>query len=261
MAVLLAGLLTYQSVNFYLMKRPGQLLEKAIKQESYHQLEDALGSYENIIHSYPGTQEAEIALYNTALLWQTDLKDMKKALLLYLQLERDYPESKYLFSARKEAAWIVKYSLHDYSQAIGYYQRLYEMTGQGGDQFVYEMADCYFRLENYTQARIELENLLSVYPQSSLKTVALYRIGGLYLLENNPEKTRDAWQKLIEEFPDSAYRKQAEFSLARLYEESGRLEKALEAYRNLSGFEQSSLLETKIMSLKQRISEKNKVIE
>ncbi len=258
---LITGLLVYQTVHFYLMNRPGQLLDNAIKQESYQQFDKALGTYENIIHTYPETHEAEIALYNSALLWQTDLKDMRKALLLYLQLERDYPDSHFLFPARKEAAWIVKYALHDYTQAVGYYQRLYHMTDQGGYRFLYEIADCYFRLENYTQARIELENLLLVYPQSPLTPVALYRIGGLYLIENDPEKARETWRKLIADYPDSPYRAEAEFSLARSYEEVDQLEKALDAYSGLTDFKRRSLLESKITSLKQRISEKNKVLE
>lgn len=188
-----------------------------------------------------------------ARLWHFDLQDPQRALLGYLQLERDYPDSSHIQQAREAAARIVKVDLRDDIQAIGYYLRLLD-SGQGQlDQYLYEIADSYFRLENYPQARIELENLLSTYPDSPLIPEALHRKATILVLENRAEAASQDWQRLIAEFPDSGYAGRARFNIASLLEEKGELESALEQYRSLQGYPRPLLLEQKIDHLTRRI--------
>lgn len=237
-----------------------QLLAKGIEQESLGQLSAAEKSYRDIYQDYPQAQEAAEALLRIGKLWQYDHQDGQMALLSYLQLEHDYPESPLVLPAREEAAQIVKYSQHDYPQAVEFYQRLLDLNAGTPDQYYYEIADCYFRLENYPQARIELETLLENYPHSSLAAAVLSRKGGILLLEGRAEDARLDWQRLIEQYPDSEYRIQAEFDLAKLLEEEEHLNEALQRYRQLKGGGQSSLLQEKINHLEQRIAEKKEAI-
>jgi len=175
-------------------------------------------------------------------------------------LEHDYPDSQQVQPAREEAARIVKYSLRDYSRAIEFYQRLRDLGNEKIDQYLYEIADCYFRLDNYTQARIELETLLEQAPKSSLLPDVLYRMGGLHLLENQLSKAREVWQRLIQEFPQSVYTPQAKFNLAKILEEEDRLREALSLYQQLTDYPRPALLEEKIEHLKQRIKTKKKAL-
>ena len=257
---LIGGGALFPAYQQWRLTGPERLLANGIKQESLGQIDAAEKSYQKIYRKYPDSKEAEEALYLIGKLWQYDFQDDQKALLYYLQLEHDYPESQRVQTAREEAAQIVKYSQRDYSRAIGFYQRLLELDGGTSDQYLYEIADCYFRLENYSQARIELEMLLEKYPDSDFAADALYRKGAILLLENRPEDAREDWQKVIEKYPDSGYRAQAEFNLAKLLEEQGHLSKALEQYRKLEDFPRPSLLEEKIEHLEQRIQEKKKAI-
>ena len=251
------------SLPFYLQYRqsaPQRLLLGAQKLESRGAIQDAQQLYQRLYRDYPNSVQAPGALLQTGRIWQLDRHHDEQALLSYLQLEHDYPKSPLAQTAREEAAQLVKYSMRDYSRAIEYYQRLLDTAGDKTDQYLYEIADCYFRLDNYPQARIELETLIEKNPHSSLLPDVLYRKGGLLLLENRPKAAREDWQRLIKEFPQSVYTPQAKFNLAKLLEEEGKLKEALEQYQQLKNYPRPALLEEKIEHLKQRIKMKKKAI-
>lgn len=233
-----------------------RLFAKGVELESLGKITAAEKSYREIYQQFPQAQEAAEALFKIGKLWQYDHQDEQKALLSYLQLEHDYPDSPFVLPAREEAAQIVKYVLHDYSRAIEFYQRLLDLNKGTPDHYYYEIADCYFRLENYPQARIELETLQEDYPHSTLIPDVLYRKGGILLLEGETEGARQDWQHLVERYPESPYQVQAKFDLAKLLEEEEHLEEALQSYRKLEGFSRPSLLQKKIEHLERRIAEK-----
>ena len=239
---------------------PQKLFSQAIEQESLGKLSAAEKSYREIYQRYPQTEEAIEALFKIGKIYQYDYQDEQKALLSYLQLEHDYPNSPLVLPAREEAAQIVKYILRDYSRAIEFYQRLLDLNTGTPDQYYYEIADCYFRLENYPQARIELEALLELYPESPLSAAALYRRGGILLLEGETAAARQNWQQLIENYPKNKYRIQAEFDLVKLLEEEDRLQEALQRYQQLEREAEPSLLQEKIEHLQQRIAAKKEAI-
>ncbi len=239
---------------------PQRLFAKGVELESVGKITAAEKSYREVYQKYPQAQVAAEALLKIGKLWQYDHQDGQKALLNYLQLEHDYPDSSLVLSAREEAAQIVKYVFHDYSRAIEFFQRLLDFNEGTPDQYYYEIADCYFRLENYPQARIELEILLEKYPDSSLVPAVLYRKGGILILEGRLDEAREDFQRLIDRYPDSRYQIQARFDLAKLLEEEGRLEEALKNYRQLKGVSPPALLQKKIEHLEQRITAKKGAI-
>ena len=240
----------------YQLTVPQQLFNQGEKLESLGQIEAAQKVYQQLYQRYPQAEIAPAALLRSGSIWQHDRRRDQQALLSYLQLEHDYPDSPLVPTAREEAALIVKYSLRDYSRAIKFYQHLLDSTTSRQDLYRYEIADCYFRLDNYVQARIELEILQQRYPQTELLPELLYRKGGLLLLEKRPDDARKDWQRLIDEFPDSPYRVQARFNLAKLLEEDDLLEEALKQYQQLTDFPQPLILEEKVAHLKQRIRKK-----
>ncbi len=261
MLLLLVGVVGYSGWKEYQVAEPQRLLTKGVKLESLGRSTEALENYKRIIALYPQGSLAPEALYRKARLWHFDLQDPHQALLRYLQLERDYADSSYLQQSREEAARIVKIDLGDDIQAIGYYQRLLS-SGQGSpDQYLYEIADSYFRLKNYPQARIELENLQSTYPDSPLLAELLHRKATILVLENRMDEAHQDWQRLVEDFPDSEYAGRARFNMAALLEEKGELESALEQYRNLQHHPQPLLLKQKIEHLTRRIQNRNEGLE
>lgn len=242
------------------MTAPQRLFDAAAKQETRGEVAVALQFYQQLYQEYPRSELAPQALMLSGKIWQYDQQQNQQALLSYLQLEHDFPDHPLVRTAQEAAAYIIKYSLRDYSRAISFYQRLLEQPDGHRDQYLYEIADCYFRIDNYSQARIELETLLEETPQSPLLPDVLYRKGGLLLLENRLSAAREDWQRLIEQFPDSSYSVQARFNLAKLLEEEDLLQEALELYQQLENFPRPALLEEKIEHLKQRIATKKKAI-
>jgi len=250
----------YPLYRQYQLTVPLRLFNEGMTLESRGELEAAQQRYQRLYHAYPESEQTVEALLRVGRIQQYGRRLEQQALLSYLQLEHDFPEHPLVLAAREEAAGIVKYSLRDYSRAIGFYQRLLEHENGRGDQYLYEIADCYFRLDNYTQARIELETLLKQYPQSSLIADVLYRKGGLLLLENRLDAARQDWLQLIAQFPESSYGMQARFNLATLLEEDDLLQDALDAYQQLQNFPRPDLLKEKIEHLKKRIASKQKAI-
>ncbi len=238
-----------------------RLMKKGVRQESLGRAHDALETYRLVLSESPGEVEAAEALYRMARLWQFDLQDPQQALLKYLQLERDYSDTDKIRLAREAAARIVKFDLRDDMQSIGYYQRLINSQQGEQDNYLYEIADSYFRLENYPQARIELENLLSEYPHSPLTADALHRKATILVLENRLDEAQQDWQRLADEFPDSSYASRARFNLANLLEEKGELDLALEEYLKLENYPRPLLLDQKIDHLTRRIETRNEVTE
>jgi len=257
LVLLLAAAFGYPKWQDYRAGEAQRLLTRGIKLESLGRAPEALDKYQQIISQYPQDAIAPEALYRVARLWHFDLRDPQQALLTYLRLERDYPDNSYIQQAREDAARIVKIDLGDDMQAIGYYQRLLDSEQGKPDQYLYEVADSYFRLQNYPQARIELENLLSTYPDSPLIPEVLHRKATILILENRPEEANQDWQRLADDFPDSGYAGRARFNMAVLLEEKGELEAALEAYRSLKDYPRPLLLEQKIDHVTRRINNRN----
>jgi TolA-binding protein len=237
-----------------------RLFAEGVELESLGQVTAAEKKYQEIYQRYSQTQEAAESLLRIGKLWQFDHQDMQQALLNYLKLEHDYPNSSLVLPAREEAARIVKYTLRDYSRALEFYQRLLDLNTGNPDQYYYEIADCYFRLENYPQARIELESLLEKFPQSPLVPDVLYRKAGILLLEGRVDEARQDWNLVIDRFPNSKHRIQAEFDLAKVLEEEGHLTEALQYYRQLEGEAEPALLNEKIKHLEQRIKDKKEAL-
>jgi TolA-binding protein len=256
------GLIGGGAYVFYQQQHPGpaQLLEQAIEAESLGRFESAQQLYQRIGHNYPLTAAGGEALLRLGRLLHYDRNQPRRALAIYLRLERDYPATQQALQAREEAARIAKGVLRDYSQAIADYQRLLTDHPEAGDRYLFAMADCYFRLENYSQARIELERLLQEYPHSQLGAAALDRQAGMLLLEKRIEDARQHWQRVVESYPASSYRPRAEFNLAKILENEERLQEALQQYKAIKDFAYPALLQEKIERLQQRIAAKKKTI-
>ena len=239
---------------------PERMLNHGGELESAHQFETAEALYQQLSQDYAATPQAPEALYRLARIEQYNRQNLRKALLWYLRLEKAYPDNPLVHATRRESARISKYSLGDFAQAISFYERLLLSGDENGDRYLFEIADCYFQLGNYVQARIELEILGENYPDSPLLVEALYRKGGLLVLEGRNKEAGETWTALVERYPESIYRSQAEFDLAKLLEEDGRLAEALKKYQEIDDFPQPQLLEEKIEHLKKRIAEKKKAV-
>ncbi len=210
---------------------------------------------------HPANVQAAQALYQAAEIQNLYLGRYSDALLTYLLLERDYPEAAEVAPARRQVAILYKYRLNDCSQAISAYQKVLDQPGSDSDQLQYEVADCYFRLNNFEQARIEFESLLKINPEGALTAEVQYRIAMTYALEGKLPEAAGAYRLVMERWQDSPYALEAGFGLATVLEEQEKLVEALKILEGLAGiYPKPDILERKTEQVRERIEKKKKAI-
>jgi TolA-binding protein len=206
---------------------------------------------------HPACARAPEALLLAAKLQHFNLGRHQDALLTYLTVERDYTGSPQAEEALRQAAELYKYRLNDQAKAIIAYQRLIDDGAENADRLLYELADCYFRLNNFEQARIEFEALLRAYAQSELAPEVQFRIAVTHALEGDTEKALAAYREVPSRWPQSPYAVEARFGQATVLEERDRLKEALVILEALRGvYPNQEALEQRIANLQGRIGKR-----
>jgi len=221
----------------------------------------AVEVFQAIYHRHPGFHLAPQALFEAGDVLNLFEQRYPEALLAYLLVEKDFPDSPAAHKARRQIAEIYKYRLRDYAQAVVAYQKLLDNGVPDGDRVQYELADTYFRLNNFEQARIEFESLLKTWPQSPLVPEVRYRIATAYVLEGDPRSAEEAFRGVIRDWPDNSFAIEARFGLAGILEQGEQLVKALQLLEALRGvYPNREILEKRIAQVKERIRKKQKAI-
>jgi len=231
----------------------------AFRQETRYS--EAVELFKELQAEQPSFVRIPQALFQVAEIQDLYLGRYSDALLTYLMLERDYPDAPEVFAARKQVAVLYKYRLNDCGQAIAVYQKVLDDADGNSDQLQYEVADCYFRLNNFAQARIEFESLLKNDPQSDLFAEVQYRIAMTYALEGKLPEAAGAYRVVIERWSESSYGVEASFGLATVLEEQEELVEALKILEELKGlYPKEDILTRKTKQVRERIEKKKKAI-
>ncbi len=222
---------------------------------------EAVEIFDQLHDEYPDFVRVPQSLFQVGEIQDLYLGRYSDALLTYLLLERDYPEAVEVVPARKQVAVLYKYRLNDCDQAIAVYQKVLDQPGPENDQLQYEVADCYFRLNNFDQARIEFDSLHKNYPQSLLIAEVQYRVAMTYALEGKLPEAAGAYRLVMERWAESPYALEASFSLATVLEEQEELLEALKILESLAGtYPNQAILERKTAQVRERIEKKKKAI-
>lgn len=232
--------------------------EKLIDRGNYRQ---AVSQLRGLAEHFPGTRSAPRALLLAGDVLLLNLQQEQEALLSYLLIERDYPDTPWCRTARQRVADIYKYRLHDYGRALVAYQKILDSQPPDSEKIQYEIADTYFRMDNFEQTRIEFESLLNDYPVSKLVPEALYRIGSAFFLEGKLKDAVPVLEKLGTNYPDNPFALEGFFMLAQIHEERGELRKALQVLKGLEGrYTQESVLRQRMTQIEQRMKKKKQAI-
>jgi TolA-binding protein len=256
--ILIGGLWYYYATLDQRLYRSFNYAEELILDGKYSA---AVKLYRGIYEDHPDFDLAAKSLYRAGEVQNLFLNQYHDALLAFLKLEKDYPESLHVLSALEQEAGIYKNRLRDYGRAAALYQKLVDREREPGDRFLYELADCYFRVSNFEQARIEFENLLKAWPESSYITEVRYRIGVAYSLDGKLQAAESAFRQVIKEFPDTQFATEARFSLASVLEEQERLRESLKILVELETvYPNRDALERKKAQVEERIKKKKRAI-
>jgi TolA-binding protein len=210
---------------------------------------------------HPGTALAPDALFRVAEIQELYQQRYREAILTFTLVEHEYSEHPLALAARERVARIYKERLRDNERAIAVYQELIDAGAPNADQLSYEIADAYFRENNFEQARIEFEGLIKSFPQSSLLSEAGYRIGAAFALEHHSSEAEQAYRHVIEKFPNERFALEAQMGLAAVLEDQDRLREALKILEGLEGvYPHHEALDKKLEQVRERIIKKKKAI-
>lgn len=219
----------------------------------------AYSKFRHLYEHHPRFKFAPQALLLAGEILQFNLNQDREALLAYLLVERDYPGHEVEGKAQRRAADIYKYRLGEYDRALTTYQKLLDGGSENGEGLQYEIADTYFRQNNFEQARIEFESLLKKYPQSERIAEVLFRIASASALEGASEEAAFVYQRVAEEYPDSSFYLEALYGLAVIKEERGELQAALNLLQKLQGrYREPEILQNRMKQVRQRMGKKRK---
>lgn len=234
------------------------LAEKLILDGEY---EEAVGLYRGLYEDHPDFVLADKALFRAGEVQNLFSNQHHDALLAFLRLEKEYPESPHVLPALEQEADIYKNRLRDYGRAAALYQKLVDRGREPGDRFLYELADCYFRLSNFEQAIIEFENMLKGWPDSPYVTEVRYRIGVAYSLDGKLKQAEEVFRGVIKDLPDDPFAIEAQFSLASVLEEQERLRESLKILNELEGvYPSPDAVVRKKAQVEERIKKKKRAI-
>lgn len=221
----------------------------------------AISRLRGIHEHHPESSRAPQALYLAGEVLFLHLDENQEALLNFLLIERDYPDSDWCQAARRRVAEIYKDHLRDYERALVAYQKLLDAGASQPDRVQYDIADCYFRLNNFEQARIEFENLLKNHPDSALLPEVLYRIGAAFFLEGKLHDAELVLTRAQQDHQDSPFAGEATFMLAQVHEERGELKAALKLLQDLEQhYPDKPALTRRLENIRQRIKKKRRAI-
>ena len=160
------------------------------------------------------------------------LHDYNQAIADYQNLLRLYSKTDQAFAARATVADIYHHKLGDLQAAIDAYQKLVADFPERPEthRAQLEIANAYFQLKNYEQARTESENLINRWPQSPEALQARFQIANSYYVQVRYAEAIAVYERLLEDKPDKALAALVLFELGNCFQELGQPERALAYY-------------------------------
>jgi TolA-binding protein len=251
---------------FFLASCQGEAIKKEIdRAEAFRnngKYLKAIEAYQKVIDSSPESSIATQSLYEIGNIYYLCLNDYPRALRFFSQLIYSYPESRWAVFSQKNIADIYLFKIGDFEWAISEYDELIKVENLGTirrDEIVYNIARCYFDLNNFEQSRIEYRSLLERFPNTSFAVEAYFRIATTLYLQGEHEEAIKAYEEVVKRFPKEKRSAEARFEIASLLEEMGELEKALDIYRKLlRSYHNEEMVRARIDQVKERLEAKER---
>jgi len=249
--LLFGGLIWYVSGFDQRLEKDFHRAEELVAQGSYDQ---AVAVLNELHQEYTHHTLGRKALYQVGGVRSLYQQQYAEAILTFLAVEESYPNSDMGLQAQRQVADIYKNKLRDYPRALVVYQRLLERGLADSDRIQHEIADAYFRMNDFKQALLEYEALRSSYPDSPLQAEVRYRMGITLSLEGKGKEAEVVFREVISLWPQSPFALESKFSLATVLEERDELAAAMKVLEELKGsYPNTELLNRRLTQLRQRL--------
>ncbi len=231
-----------------------RMFEEAERVLSEGQYLPAVEAYSRLINTFPESPHVPGCQYKIAFIYNMYLDDPTGAMNAYSTLLYMFPKSPEAILARADRARIFS-GLGDHMGAIEEYQWLLENgPDDKNDGFRYDLAMEYIKINDFGQARIELEELLTKTPSTPLAPGSYYQLANTYYLEGSLEKAVEAYDEVVSRFKGHPVSLEARFSKAAVLEEAGRLKEALKLLKELEDeYPNREVVKIRISSTEERL--------
>ena len=196
-----------QLLNFYQGTEAGREMQFYYAYCYYHQKDYILASYyfKRFATTYPRSEEAEEAMFMSAYCY-------------YLDSPKSSLDQTNTYTAINELSLFM--DMFPFSDRV---ERCQELIAQLQDKLMvkdYNVANLYFKMEDYEAAIASYNNLLDDYPDTEFKEEVLFRILKSYYefaaksikkkQEERFQNALDSYNELMFQFPETSYRREAQ---------------------------------------------------
>lgn len=254
--LLFVGLIWYVSGFEQRLETEFHRAEELVAQGSYEQ---AVNMLTELHQDYPEHSLGRQALYKAAEVRSLYQQQFAEAILGFLAVEASYPNSEIGLQAQRQVADIYKNKVRDYPRAVMVYKQLLARGVADSDRMQHEIADAYFRMNDFKQALLEYDTLRRSYPDSPLQAEVLYRMGITLSLEGKGREAEVMFREVISLWPQSPFALESKFSLATVLEERDELAAAMKVLEELKEiYPNTELLNRRLTQLRERLVNKKR---
>jgi outer membrane protein assembly factor BamD len=195
-----------QLMNFYQGTEEGRTMQFYYAYCYYHQRDYILASYyfKRFATTYPRSEEAEEAMYMSAYCY-------------YLDSPRATLDQTNTYTAIEELSLFI--NMYPFSERV---EKCHELIAQLQHKLMvkdYNVANLYYKMEDYEAAIASYDNLLEDYPDTEFKEDILFRILKSYYefasksiqgkQQERYQSALDSYNELLFQFPETSYKKEA----------------------------------------------------
>lgn len=168
------------------------------------------------------------ALYQAGRVEHLYLDQPRRAVARLREALKLTPHGKFSFDARREIALIFHDKLKDYRSAALEFERLVQAfpDRKGIEQYQYRIAQSYFVLREFSQARTEARLLLEKHPASPLWADTMLLMANSFYVEGRFQESADIHKQLLSKHPGEEIESRSLFELGMCFAELGDYKKA-----------------------------------
>ncbi len=216
-------------------RRQATLLEQAEGRLGESRPAEAAELYRKVISLDVDSKTAVKAYYRLGFAQETYLKDYEGALTSYQEFIKHSEDPVSIYEVQKRLGNICFQQLLDSERAIEIYRKLLLANPDTleADLFLFRIAQSYFRMNKFEDARKEYQNLLERYPKSQFAAHARYAIGNTYFMQGSYSVAMEALKQVLRLHPNSDDAVEAQYLMAQCLEHDGKIQNATEMYQSL----------------------------
>lgn len=189
----------------------------------------ALTLYDGVHRNYPNSQYADDALWEIGTIYYVNLYNLESALGSFHKLTTQYPDSPLVPESYSKLAQIHEAELVDLPQAINYWNQMssLDLSPERRRQVRFHIGNAHFKLNQFEEALIELEAILSDDHLDAITDQARIRAGAIMQIQGRHNESVKYFAEVLKETNCSECRRTARLGLIESYEFLGELPMAM----------------------------------